>query len=115
MRKALALGAVVFLLLIVTRIPAGVIPSFVPEQSPTKLLRPEGTIWQGRGELLVDLANLFVDPAVDFGLQFHATVADMAPTPTEDPDNDEMEQGDGVAVGKDDGSNVVTVDFGRKK
>lgn len=56
----------------------------------------------------------FVDPAVDFGLQFQATVADMAPTPTEDPDNDAEQAGD-ASVGKDDGSNVVTVDFGRKK
>lgn len=57
----------------------------------------------------------FVDPAVDFGLQFQATVADMAPPPTEEPDNDEAEQGARAAVVKDDGSNVVTVDFGRKK
>lgn len=57
----------------------------------------------------------FVDPAVDFGLQFQATVADMAPPPTEDPDNDEPEQGPRGDVAKDDGSNVVTVDFGRKK
>ncbi|MGY8972492.1 MAG: SspB family protein [Sphingomonadales bacterium] len=58
----------------------------------------------------------FVDPAVDFGLQFQATVADMAPAPTEHPDNDGTEQAAGEAVeGADDGSNVVTVDFGRKK
>jgi len=57
----------------------------------------------------------FVDPAVDFGLQFQATVADMAPPPTEDADNDEPEQGPRGDVTKDDGSNVVTVDFGRKK
>ncbi len=58
----------------------------------------------------------FVDPAVDFGLQFQATVADMAPTPTEEPENDEPERGeDGSVKGADDGSNVVTVDFGRKK
>ena len=61
----------------------------------------------------------FVDPAVDFGLQFQATVADMAPTPTEEPDNDQSgtaaEQAGRSAVTKDDGSNVVTVDFGRKK
>ena len=58
----------------------------------------------------------FVDPAVDFGLQFQATVADMAPAPTEQPDNDGTEQGDAQGVkGADDGSNVVTVDFGRKK
>lgn len=58
----------------------------------------------------------FVDPAVDFGLQFQATVADMAPTSTDPAGNDEPEQGEDAAVkGADDGSNVVTVDFGRKK
>ena len=58
----------------------------------------------------------FVDPAVDFGLQFQATVADMAPAPTEDAGNDAEEQaGDAGVKGADDGSNVVTVDFGRKK
>lgn len=72
-------------------------------QIPANLVVPYGAITQ------------FVDPAVDFGLQFQATVADMAPTPTEDPDNDEAEQGDRAGVVKDDGSNVVTVDFGRKK
>ena len=56
----------------------------------------------------------FVDPAVDFGLQFQATVADMAPAPTDEAGNDE-EQSDAAPVeGAEDGSNVVTVDFGRK-
>ena len=58
----------------------------------------------------------FVDPAVDFGLQFQATVADLEPTPTESPENDESERGEGEGVERsEDGSNVVTVDFGRKK
>jgi len=58
----------------------------------------------------------FVDPAVDFGLQFQATVADMAPEEHEDAENDSSEQGGSETVdGSDDGSNVVTVDFGRKK
>lgn len=58
----------------------------------------------------------FVDPAVDFGLQFQASVADMAPEAHEDAENDAPEQGDGGSVeGSEDGSNVVTVDFGRKK
>ena len=58
----------------------------------------------------------FVDPAVDFGLQFQATVADMAPASTEHPENDGTEQSAGEAVeGTEDGSNVVKVDFGRKK
>ena len=58
----------------------------------------------------------FVDPAVDFGLQFQASVADMAPEAHDDPENDEAEQGAHPVVKEtDDGSNVVTVDFGRKK
>ena len=74
-------------------------------QIPSNLVVPYAAITQ------------FVDPAVDFGLQFQATVADMAPPPTEGPDNDEPEQrgAASVAKDKDDGSNVVTVDFGRKK
>ncbi len=58
----------------------------------------------------------FVDPAVDFGLQFQATVADMAPAPTDLAGNDGAEHGEQDGVKKaDDGSNVVSVDFGRKK
>ena len=58
----------------------------------------------------------FVDPAVDFGLQFQATVPDMAPEGHDDAENDSLEHSDDTAVkGSDDGSNVVTVDFGRKK
>jgi len=58
----------------------------------------------------------FVDPAVDFGLQFQATVADMAPEAHEDAENDGSEQDEQPTVSdSEDGSNVVTVDFGRKK
>ena len=58
----------------------------------------------------------FVDPAVDFGLQFQASVADMAPEAHDDAENDGPERGDQPTVGEsEDGSNVVTVDFGRKK
>jgi hypothetical protein len=65
----------------------------------------------------------FVDPAVDFGLQFQAAVADIEPTEHEDAENDapgaeaegaEQGKADSVASSED-GSNVVTVDFGRKK
>jgi len=61
----------------------------------------------------------FVDPAVDFGLQFQAAEAEAEPTPHDAAGNDgtgdaERAEDDGVAS-KDDGSNVVTVDFGRKK
>ncbi|MBV7266200.1 SspB family protein [Erythrobacter ani] len=58
----------------------------------------------------------FVDPAVDFGLQFQATAGDMSPEAHEHAENDEpdgsIDPGNG---GDDDGSNVVTVDFGKKK
>ncbi|MEO6387626.1 MAG: ClpXP protease specificity-enhancing factor SspB [Croceibacterium sp.] len=62
----------------------------------------------------------FVDPAVDFGLQFQAAVTDIEPAAHEDAENDspdgDKERGAGQDVGvADDGSNVVTVDFGRKK
>ncbi len=55
----------------------------------------------------------FVDPAVDFGLQFQAVQADAAPEAHEAAENDAP--GAAPAVTSDDGSNVVTVDFGRKK
>jgi hypothetical protein len=58
----------------------------------------------------------FVDPAVDFGLQFQAVVPDLEPEPHDDAENDSPERGENPDVkGGDDGSNVVTVDFGRKK
>src|SRR6185369_5260718 len=75
-------------------------------QVPAKLLIPFAAI------------TAFVDPAVDFGLQFQATVADIEPAAHENAENDapEAERGDGGDVAaQDDGSNVVTVDFGRKK
>lgn len=73
-------------------------------QIPSKLVIPYAAI------------TAFVDPAVDFGLQFQSTVADMAPERHETAQNDSPEQGGGPAVSEsDDGSNVVTVDFGRKK
>jgi hypothetical protein len=74
-------------------------------------------------ELVVPYAAItqFVDPAVDFGLQFQATVDGMDMTETDAPENDQP-QTEGPAKtaeetggSADDGSNVVTVDFGRKK
>jgi hypothetical protein len=51
----------------------------------------------------------FVDPAVDFALQFHVDAGESAPEPHEEAGND------GPSVSVEDGSNVVSVDFGRKK
>lgn len=58
----------------------------------------------------------FVDPAVDFGLQFQASVAELAPEEHEDAENDADPQAAAEGdTASEDGSNVVTVDFGRKK
>ncbi len=56
----------------------------------------------------------FVDPAVDFGLQFQATEAESEPEPHEEAENDHPAQSSDDGENGDD-SNVVTVDFGRKK
>jgi len=58
----------------------------------------------------------FVDPAVDFGLQFQASVSELAPEEHDNAENDgeaktEVDEDDG----RTDGSNVVSIDFGRKK
>ena len=52
----------------------------------------------------------FVDPSVDFGLQFQVSDDEIeAPEPHDEADNDRPE------VSSEDGSNVVTVDFGKKR
>ena len=76
-------------------------------QIPSKLTIPFAAI------------TAFVDPAVDFGLQFQAAVDDPTPAEHEDAENDgtaDAEQGARADIAQsEDGSNVVTVDFGRKK
>ena len=52
----------------------------------------------------------FVDPAVDFSLKFQANIADPAHEEHEEAENDAP-----VAAESEDGSNVVSVDFTRKK
>ena len=52
----------------------------------------------------------FVDPSVDFSLKFQANGADGSHEDHEDPENDPPEM-----VPVEDGSNVVSVDFTRKK
>ena len=73
-------------------------------QVPAKLVIPFAAI------------TAFVDPAVDFGLQFQAVGSQMEPEPHDDAENDSVERDSGPRVSPpDDGSNVVSVDFGRKK
>ena len=67
-------------------------------QTPTMLTIPYAAI------------TAFVDPSVDFGLQFQVSEDDVAdPEPHDEPDNDRPD------VSSEDGSNVVTVDFGKRK
>jgi len=76
-------------------------------QVPSKLSIPYSAI------------TAFVDPAVDFGLQFQAAIDDEEPTGHDNAQNDgtgEAEQAAKPDIAQsEDGSNVVTVDFGRKK
>ncbi len=57
----------------------------------------------------------FVDPAVDFGLQFQAM--DDGEQESHDQAENDGSEADGVSRirSSDDGSNVVTVDFGKKE
>jgi len=71
---------------------------------------------QRPAELIIPLAAItaFVDPAVDFGLQFQAAEVDVTPNLSAVSDGEETDGGAAVATSED-GSNVVTVDFGKKK
>jgi hypothetical protein len=53
--------------------------------------------------------SAFVDPAVNFALQFQVQDGGTGPEPHEAAEND------GPHATNEDGSNVVTVDFGKKK
>jgi hypothetical protein len=53
----------------------------------------------------------FVDPAVDFSLKFQANVPEQEHEEHDDADNDAP----AATASKEDGSNVVNVDFTRKK
>ncbi|MBL0769192.1 hypothetical protein K5P26_11195 [Sphingopyxis sp. XHP0097] len=67
-------------------------------QTPSTLVIPYAAI------------TAFVDPSVDFGLQFQVSDDDAdEPEPHDEADNDRPD------VTSEDGSNVVTVDFGKRK
>jgi hypothetical protein len=57
----------------------------------------------------------FHDPAVEFSLTFHADAAPELHAEHEIPENDGTDGEPATAEGADDGSNVVSVDFTRKK
>ncbi len=53
--------------------------------------------------------RFFVDPAVNFSLEFQVQGGGDDPEPHEEAENDSPD------IDANDGSNVVTVDFGKKK
>lgn len=61
-------------------------------------------------EIPFSAVTAFADPAVDFALQFQAQMDEGAIREQEQPENDRP-----LIEPAEDGSNVVTVDFGRKK
>lgn len=67
-------------------------------QTPSNLVIPYAAI------------TTFVDPAVDFALHFQVEADGQEPQPFDTPEND----GEGAQY-EEDGSNVVSVDFGKKK
>ncbi|HTM94990.1 MAG TPA: ClpXP protease specificity-enhancing factor SspB [Croceibacterium sp.] len=122
-----------------TRAPGVTIPTHLSERFPDEMtIVMQNKFWdlavddngfsiglsfnQIPAKLAIPFAAItaFVDPAVDFGLQFQAAVQGLEPEPHEDAENDLKgdgeEQGSTPAVGRnEDGSNVVPFDFRRKK
>jgi hypothetical protein len=112
-----------------TRMPGVVIPKHLSERFPEEMtIVIQHRFWDLKVEddlftvglsfggvpstLVVPFAAVtdFVDPAVDFSLKFHANA------PAEPEEHDEAENDVPVAVpDKDDGSNVVSVDFTKKR
>lgn len=69
------------------------------------------TFNQVPAHLVIPFAALrfFVDPAVNFSLEFQVQESGEGPGPHDEAENDE------ATVSAEEGSNVVTVDFGKKK
>ncbi|MBB6123888.1 SspB family protein [Sphingobium subterraneum] len=118
-----------------TRAPGVSIPTHLAERFPDEmtvvlqnkfwdlkveddLFRVSLTFNQIPAQLIIPYAAItaFVDPAVNFALQFQVEANDDGPEPHEAAENDGVgsSQG-GSATAAEDGSNVVTVDFGKKK
>lgn len=59
--------------------------------------------------------SAFVDPAVNFALQFHVELDEELDHSAERAENDAPDSADSAAKSVEDGSNVVSIDFGRRK
>ncbi|MFL6734204.1 MAG: SspB family protein [Sphingomicrobium sp.] len=112
-----------------TRMPGVIIPKHLMERVPDEMtIVIQHRFWDLKVEdelfsvglsfggvpstLVVPYAAVtqFHDPAVEFALTFHANGEDESPEEHEEPENDAP-----VAEPVEDGSNVVSVDFTRKK
>jgi hypothetical protein len=112
-----------------TRMPGVVIPKHLSERFPDEMtIVIQHRFWDLKVEdddfsvglsfggipttLVVPFAAIteFVDPAVDFSLKFQANVLEGGHEEHDDADNDSP-----APAVPDDGSNVVNVDFTRKK
>lgn len=110
-----------------TRFPGVVIPKHLAERFPDEMtiviqhrfwdLKVEGdgfsvglSFGGAPTTLAVPFAAVteFVDPAVDFSLKFQSDVPEQEREEHDDPDND-------APATPEDGSNVVSIDFSRKK
>tara|TARA_R110000787_G_scaffold89890_2_gene190175 strand:- start:778 stop:1266 length:489 start_codon:yes stop_codon:yes gene_type:complete len=78
------------------------------------LFRVSLTFNQVAAQLVIPFAAItaFVDPAVNFALQFQVQGDEIEPEPHEDAENDVP--GD-TPLPAEDGSNVVSIDFGKRK
>ncbi len=113
-----------------TRVPGVTIPKHLSDRFPDEMtiviqhrfwdLRVEedfftvGLSFGGVPSTLVvpfEAVTDFVDPAVDFSLKFHASAVPLDPEEHDEPENDVP----APPPAADDGSNVVNVDFTRKK
>ncbi|MGD9811959.1 MAG: SspB family protein [Sphingobium sp.] len=76
------------------------------------LFRVSLTFNQVPAQLVIPFAAItaFVDPAVNFALQFQVQDGETSPEPHDDAENDVP-----AVETAEDGSNVVTVDFGKRK
>ena len=54
MRKAAAIGILLFLLFLLLRAPAGLLNAVLDDSAPVRLLAPKGTVWSGDATLLIN-------------------------------------------------------------
>lgn len=54
MRSKILVGGTIFLVLIVSQAPVGILQMLIPENASVNLINTNGTLWAGQGQLLID-------------------------------------------------------------